>query len=209
MDSEDVDLLIAQIQALSKEVVLVVLDPLNFCLGDGDENSARDMGKAMASVQRIARTLACHVAVVHHSNRQGSEERGSSAIRAAADTMIKVTNERGAIKLECTKQRDAEQFAPIHLELVVVDEVDSCVIEPVDRAAAPDQLSRQQQSALEALRSTALDEGASNKEWLEVSELSHSTYYVTRKKLLDAGYVERTEKKRFVVSEKGQAALAR
>ena len=44
IDPADVDLLVAQIRALSSDVQLVVLDPLNFCLGDGDENSAGDMG---------------------------------------------------------------------------------------------------------------------------------------------------------------------
>jgi hypothetical protein len=206
VDPADVDLLIAQIHALPGDVQLVVLDPLNFCLGDGDENSAGDMGKAMASLQRIARTLACHVAVAHHANRGGSEERGSSAIRAAADTMIQVTNDDGVIKLECTKQRDAEQFAPIYLRLVVVAEDDSCVVEPADRAAVPEQLTRQQQKALEALQATALDEGASNSEWMEVSGLQRSTFYFTRKRLLDTGHVER-DGKRFVLSEKGRAAL--
>ena len=160
----------------------------------------------MASLQRIARTLACHVAVAHHANRGGSKERGSSAIRAAADTMVQVTNDDGVIKLECTKQRDAEQFAPIYLRRVVVAEDDSCVVEPADRAAVPGQLTRQQQKALEALHATALDEGASNTEWLEVSGLQRSTFYFTRKRLLHTGHVVR-DGKRFVLSEKGRAAL--
>jgi len=206
-DPGDVDLLIAQIQALSNDVQLVALDPLNFCLGDGDENSAGDMGKAMASLQRIARALACHVAVAHHANKGGSEERGSSAIRAAADTMIQVTNEDAVITLECTKQRDAEQFAPVHLKLVVVPEDDSCVVEPADQNAEHGQLSVQQRRALEALHSTALDDGASTTEWMDVSGIQRSTFFFARKKLLDGAYISKVGR-RFSLLDKGLLAVA-
>lgn len=91
---------------------LVVIDTLARAMTGSDENSSRDMGMFVAGCERIRRELSAAVLVVHHSNKGGIQERGSIALRGAADVMIKQTLDDDLIVTECDKMKDAEPFAP-------------------------------------------------------------------------------------------------
>lgn len=59
---------------------LIVFDTLNLCIGDSDENSARDMSRVIGNAQRLARATRAHVMLVHHSSlANAGRARGSSA----------------------------------------------------------------------------------------------------------------------------------
>lgn len=69
--------------------VFIVIDTLNLCIGDGDENSSRDMGKVMTSAHWVARKTGGHVMFVHHTGVQDEgRARGSSALRSNSDTVL-------------------------------------------------------------------------------------------------------------------------
>ena len=87
LKNEDVELLLTRI--VRRRPVLVILDTLATCM-DGDENSSKDMSLAIAAAKRIIGVTGATVILVHHTGKKGVEERGSSALRGAADTMMLV-----------------------------------------------------------------------------------------------------------------------
>jgi hypothetical protein len=58
-------------------------------------------------------------ALIHHTRKDGSTERGSSALRGAGDVMIecKKSEYENIVLLKCTKAKDAEPFADIEVGL--------------------------------------------------------------------------------------------
>ncbi len=64
----------------------------------GDENQTRDMNVFVANCQRIQEETGAHVAVVHHGGWNGEHSRGSIALPAAADIVVKVSGEQGGPK---------------------------------------------------------------------------------------------------------------
>jgi hypothetical protein len=124
---------------------IVVFDTLSRCLMGADENSQSDMGKAVGSCDELRARTGAVVALVHHTKKDGTTERGSSVLRASVDTILTLkedADERGLLKLACERQKDAEPFTPmdlvrrpIELEGVWDDEGNpesSCVLEVAD-----------------------------------------------------------------------------
>jgi len=76
---------------------LIVIDTLNLCIGDADENSARDMGVVAANAQLLAKSTGAHVLFVHHVGTSDSgRPRGSSALTANIDTLLMLSPAKGA-----------------------------------------------------------------------------------------------------------------
>jgi DNA-binding PadR family transcriptional regulator len=99
---------------------LIVVDTLATASGDADENSTRDMNRLIAHCKRLMQTTGAAVVLVHHTGKEGRTERGSSALRGAADTMIRLSDDDGIITVECEKTKDAEPFKPYGLKKVIV-----------------------------------------------------------------------------------------
>ena len=87
------------------------------------------MGLFIDACGRIQRATGAAMLVIHHTGKNGSNERGSSALRGAADVMVKLSNEDGTIVLQSSKVKDGEPFAP-HYTLLQRD--GSCVLVPAD-----------------------------------------------------------------------------
>ncbi len=101
---------------------LVVFDTLARMAPGADENSSKDMGILIGAVDRLRQECGASVVVVHHSRKDGSTLRGSTAILGSADTCIKAqrTN-KGRVTLHCEKQKDADEFGPMNLLAVRQD----------------------------------------------------------------------------------------
>lgn len=90
---------------------MIVFDTLARCMVGGDENSARDMGLAVASVSLLQQGLKAAVTWVHHTNKAERGERGSGALRGASDAMIEIfPNGDGSIRVSCSKSKDDEPW---------------------------------------------------------------------------------------------------
>ena len=172
--------------------VLVVIDTLARSMAGGDENSTHDMNAVIAAADRVRMLLGCHVLIVHHTGKNGENERGSSALRGACDTMLKVHADNGAIMLECDKQKDAITPAAIGLKLVPVDGTDSCVLDVFDATGQVTQTARKLLRIL--ADSFPLDEGASTTAWQQASRLAPETFYRSRKILVSNGCVVKASK---------------
>lgn len=89
----------------------LVIDTLARCMVGGDENSAKDVGMAVHGCTALQRALSSTVCLIHHSNRADRGERGSGALRGAADSMIEiVATGDGLIRASCSKSKDAEPW---------------------------------------------------------------------------------------------------
>lgn len=108
---------------------LIVLDTLARCF-DGDENQQEDMGRFIAGVDRLRKEFDATVIIVHHTRLDGERERGNTAFRGAADTMLSLALKKGKLVLACNKQKDAEDFEDVELELKPVPSVKSCIVMP-------------------------------------------------------------------------------
>lgn len=107
---------------------ILFVDTLNTATVAADENSAKDMGKVLAMCRWATQELGCAVVLVHHTNKTGTAERGSSALRGAMDVMIEIKriSENGTKAImACEKLKDGEAWKPQTLDLVPVADVDS------------------------------------------------------------------------------------
>ena len=129
---EDMQYLFDRIEEIREQPVLVIIDTLARCF-EGDENLQEDMGAFIKGVDLIRRELDTSVLIIHHTRLDGDRERGNTAFRGAADTMIQVKRQRGTDKLAlfCDKQKDDEEFKPLQLRLEKREEENSCVIRGV------------------------------------------------------------------------------
>jgi len=175
----------------------------------GDENSARDMGLVIANADRVRKATGAAVLLIHHTGKSGDSERGSSALRGACDTMLKVVGDRDKLVLRCEKQKDAPHFSDIpirflpHLESGVITA--RIGVDVNDDGLTPNQLQ-----ILESLSSALEPGGLPTSKWLAVAERSEGTFYRARKALDDKGFVCADKVGRgayYSLTEKGEEAL--
>jgi len=117
-----------------EEPALIIVDTLARSFGDGDENKSSDMGAFIRNIDYLRDLTGAHVMVVHHSDKDSDKgARGSSSLRSAVDTEIKVTGGQAV----CTKQRDMAKPDAVYFALRQVklgtdqdgDPVTSAVVE--------------------------------------------------------------------------------
>jgi len=171
---------------------LVVLDTLARAMAGGDENGARDMTVAVASMDAIRAATGAHVALVHHCGKDEARgARGHSSLRAAVDTEIEVTRNDGenVSTVRVTKQRDLPPGEAMPFSLRVVElatdrrgrAITSCVVhhEPLCMAAVKSQPGRKKENRPEELLEylPADSTAAWQKRAESESGVSKSTFY--------------------------------
>ncbi len=187
-----------QIAEMELEPALIVVDTWSASLaaGGGDEDKAKDAGRAAGAFRQLATDLKAAVLVIHHEGVKGrGRARGSSALKATADTELALTQKKGMVTLTNPKQRDLPNFEPIHLRLEAVTvsgERSSCVLVAADGddVSTAQRPSKRAEKALVALREQDA-EGATFTEWLELLGESESTLRRARNELLELGLVEK------------------
>lgn len=147
-------------------LALVVIDTLARSIGDGDENSAKDVSGFVQNLDQIRDQTGAHVLVVHHSGKDAERgARGSSALRAAVDTEIAIDAQRRAT---APKQRDLPIADPLFFDLQQVTLGQDNDGEPVTSAIVVDadaptmkqkRLSGRAEVALQALEDALMAHG--------------------------------------------------
>ncbi len=170
-DGEDMEVLMDRIaHELNRPPVLTVIDTLARCF-EGNENEQEDMGQFVKGVDMLRTGFSTAVLVVHHTRLDGERERGNTALRGAADTMLSVTKDaKWDITLECTKQKDAEEFDAMSLRLKPVPSTDSCVL--AIKTAPTERQQGKAQEVLEFLREGPL----TFSEWHSDTKLPKKTF---------------------------------
>ena len=177
---------------------LIVIDTLARTMVDGDENSAKDVGRFIRNIELIRRATGAAVLLIHHTSKQG-DVRGSTALRGAATTMLCLKapkNANGGLILECEKQKEEKAFTPLSLSLGVIDlgdGVTSCVIRDWD--PVPAMLNPNNQAACGVLVEQFGGNGASYTDWCAATKaangMSDSSFRRAVTALKDEGYVQK------------------
>jgi putative DNA primase/helicase len=209
----DLGELVKAIKELATPPTLIVLDTLARCFVGGEENSAKDMGQFVDACRQLHRHTAATVLVIHHTGKANAKttpvtERGSSALRAAADVVISQVKRGDVVVITNDKQKDDEEFKPLSLRLKPIDlgtdpETKrlrtSCVLvesEPQDEAISQghaDSLNAREEVALAALANVDV---ATSGQWqgevssLMVKDIPDRSFQRWREKLVRLGLVE-------------------
>lgn len=114
----------AIIESSGQKIGLVVIDTLARNIGDGDENSAKDIGMFFNILDELIRLpYGCHISIVHHSGKDAAKgARGSSALRAAVDQEFEVEQTvRGKVTLTNHKMKEGATPPVQYFKVRVVD----------------------------------------------------------------------------------------
>ena len=149
-------------------IKLIIIDTLARSMGDGDENYAGDIGQFVQNCDSIRLHTRAHIMVIHHTGKDESKgARGSSALKAAIDTEIQISQDDGIIKGEIKKQRDGKTGQAMHFELreyeVDKDEdgdpINSCALDSVNVEAKREQLTGHARQTYQILCDLMIDKG--------------------------------------------------
>lgn len=183
LEPKEVHRLIRTIETLDLPPAAIVWDTLSRTFVGGDENSSRDMALYVAAIDRVKEAVGGTAIVQHHTGHNTPDrERGSSVLGGAADTIAALREKDGLITLECEKQKDASEFAPIMLEMMKIGSVGSCVFKL--HGGKAEFLSAVEEKALRSLHEGFLADGASTSAWLAASGMVESSYYKARTALV-------------------------
>ncbi|WP_417706513.1 AAA family ATPase [Rheinheimera aquimaris] len=90
--------------------VLIVVDTLHRNLGEGDENSSKDIGLFIKNLDLIKTKTNAAVLCIHHSGHgDKGHSRGSSAIRASLDSEYQLKAKENGVELTCKKMKEFEK----------------------------------------------------------------------------------------------------
>lgn len=199
---------IGAVKTSNLEPSLIVIDTLARCIPGGDENSAKDIGLAVQACGRIQTALSTGVCLVHHTNKAGLSERGSGALRGAADSMIEMALVGGGVQAKCSKAKDQPEWEPDFFKFTQIGE--SGLLVPGDRLVLEaEKLSPSQKAVLGALNLEIFYKlGAGAREIVEVSKLAEGSVYRVLSELKRKGLIEQKRKAApYFISEEAQMLI--
>lgn len=221
--NKDVTELFSAINGHNLKPGLIVIDTLARSFVGGDENSATDMGELVEAARRIQSEFECAVILVHHTAKKGgakTQERGSSALRGGMDTMVRVGMSKRVVTISCDKQKDAEHFPALFLNLTSVSlpvraasgaPATSCVLVDVGAPTLPasSPLTTKQSGALDTLASLG-GRVVTTQEWQEahkarVGSMADRTFYDAIKELVTRGFARKAERGSYQITASGTA----
>jgi hypothetical protein len=205
MSRTEVASLKAAIDQLPDPPILIVVDTLARCMVGGDENSAKDVGLFINALDELAKPYNAARLVIHHTGKSGDDERGSTALRGASDTMLKLAPDGASIRLSCDKQKDSPEFDPWTVHLQTVGE--SCVLRLGTNTGVLGASERQLLETVSVVFGTNWTSGTALR---DASNATKSTYYRAMSALVRLGYIEQeptAKRPRLRLTEQGQTAL--
>jgi DNA-binding MarR family transcriptional regulator len=193
---------------------LIVVDTLAMCTGTADENSARDMKVIIDSCKRITRQLNTSVMLVHHTNKEGRQARGSGRLFNDCDTVIRLTRMDDVIQVESQKTKDRAKFKTYYLREVNVplgykddqgQDVASLVLMPAEKVIPGAGLTDSQFKVLEAI---SVEPNASLAELAATTEMQRGVVQNIIKRLTNGGYLSAFNGESRALTEIGKKALS-
>jgi hypothetical protein len=149
MESGDVALLVEAIKAEDRPFKMIVLDTLSRVIPGADENAQDEMSLFVEASERVREVTGATLLGVHHANKSGESERGSTVLRGAADFVFRLDKGAGEsrIKMTCTKLKDEEDGWHREFDLARVETFSpfgasaSLVVTEAAPETAPDQVA--------------------------------------------------------------------
>ncbi len=171
---------------------LVVVDTLSRALAGQNENAAEVMSGVVAASDRIRAAAggAC-VLLVHHATKEGTTNRGHSALEGAADVRWHLAKDQaGALVLSQDKAKDEAALPDLNLRLRLIELPDSnssCIVESHGPGSSVDERTASEERLLAVMRDSFGTTGASAAELRETAALVRSTHYRALNALLTTG----------------------
>lgn len=123
--NEQEELLQVVLRDLEADVVFV--DTLAATFGAANENQQADMNRYMMMLNKLRENGAA-VVIAHHNSKGSKDVRGSTVLKGAADTVVRVEGKfhressgLSGVSLKVTKQKDGEPVA--HMDLIVNEHI--------------------------------------------------------------------------------------
>lgn len=118
----ELEVLCATIEDMDEIPAFIVIDTFSVCSEGIPENDNVEVAKFIACAAHIKRTYKTHVHIIHHAGKNG-DYRGAAAFRGNVDTMTLLSRagQDEPIVMSCKKQKDAEYFKDIRLNLEQVE----------------------------------------------------------------------------------------
>ncbi len=190
---QDLDVAAMAMIVAELKPAMVVIDTQARVTVGADENSSRDMGQFVASVDQLRVASGACILTVHHEARAGDSLRGSTALEGAATTVIRATKDGALVRIDCTKQKDGPEFDPILTRLgpVVVPSGSSAAMfhDPVELST----IGRESEFQLLALlRNSFGTTGASSTVLRDTADMPKTTFHRALNALVSKGLIVNT-----------------
>lgn len=199
----DVRDLIDALRALPEVPRLIIIDTLARSLVGGDENSAKDMGLAVAGAELIRTTMGCNVLLVHHSATGAKKPRGSNSLPGALNTLVMVERDerdRDRVLVRVDKQKEAAELPELYLRThrmsLSDDPDDTSLVLTTAQGRRPDE--GLPTSALALLQIIRNPDGQSMRttdvqaRWVAATGLSERSFFTQINTLLSARLIHKT-----------------
>jgi len=100
---------------------LIVIDTVSRALSGADENGQEAMGTFVAACDEVRQHMGGALIGVHHSGKDKDKGmRGSTVLLGACDASIQLSKSDRIVTLKTEKQKDAEEAAPIYMEMETI-----------------------------------------------------------------------------------------
>jgi|TARA_R100000008_G_scaffold29984_1_gene16613 RecA-family ATPase len=183
---------------------LIVFDTLQRCTVGANENLQQDMGQVISMVDTLRQNFNCAILAVHHDTKSGESMRGSSVIRASADTTIQLASKgESFIEMTCTKQKDAEPFKEWSMVISADEDSGSAYLTAYQQG-----VKARDYTILKALGDITTHRGEKffNKAWREAANLEGGKFERPKAQLIRDGLVGQEgegRSKSFFVTKEG------
>lgn len=178
---------------------LLVVDTLARAMAGGDENKVGDVSQVIAIADYIRQETKASVLFVHHSRKGDNVERGSSALRGAVDTMMRLTG-KGMLVTDFARDFEAGgSLGPFVFEKVK----DSGVMKLAEETPQDAPVGSQDVPRAKILEALYSHPHSSLKELAEAASMALPTADYHLRKLRDAGLAEMREHGRYRLTDLG------
>lgn len=184
LDDRDIDRARRTLETLDEPPALIVWDTMARSMIGGDENAARDVGLAIAAADSLAAPYEAARLFVHHTGKNGEDERGSSALRGASDLMMALKAHEPGLRLTCEKSKDTEPFEAWRMSLAPT--ADSCVMALGTLSSRPSEVEVQ---ILEAVSESFGTDWTSATTIREVSGVPKTSVFRALNRLVESGFL--------------------
>jgi hypothetical protein len=144
LDDDEVETAITKLEEIQEErgikFDMVCIDTLARCIPGGEENSAKEMGHAVANGDKIRERLRCVVPIVHHCGKDMERgPRGSYSLFCAVNTAIRVERSKdNVVTMVIDKQKDGEDGLVMRFQINKIDLPLRKGVEPEDSLVLTD-----------------------------------------------------------------------
>lgn len=206
LDPASVTELVGEIKKLIPAVSLVVFDTYARCM-EGDENTTKDAGAVVRNCAKLQRDLKATVLLIHHTGKNGNSERGSTALRGAADVMIEVGLDNRDVKISCSKPKETAEWPDEIFRFLSYG--DSGLLLPADMVPNSSILTVPQIAILKFLALEVFDSpGATTRQIVAGTKVPESSVYKILSELKRNSHVNQDKKgDPYSISPIGEAVL--